>query len=500
VGRKHGANALRDFTERVRPEGSLFPTAGRSPLPAWLLAIGYGCGWAGLSVVVLLRQSGVPATKTVWAEDGRIFYSQATMFSFWHTLGTLHNGYVQLFPRLTVQLALLVPPADVATTLAITGAVSLGGLACLVFHMAKGHIATPAIRTLLPIAMVLLPVANTELLNNLVNVPWWLFFAAFWALLWRPRSIAGLAGSAVVCFLAAGSEPLVALFLPLVVARAVSVRTIAEQAPGAGLVLGLAYQALVIVPSGAKALSNRGGLQGIGQSFAIRAGLGLVGGVKGTNWLFLHDKDLGVALGGVVVGAIVVLGLLTRAPRVRAFTLVAAAYSVACFVVPVWLRDVAEIVKVGQVQIAGRYQAVPLLLLASAVLVLADHLGREGAAPAFAWITTDKTTPRAVVTSWRALAAVVLCLAVFAPTWVTDFREPNQRSAGPIWSAQVAKGVARCRGHDSGAVIVPISPPHWTAKLECSVLTSSSVFAPSRLLVQQMYVGSTFVAPERLFS
>ncbi len=252
-------------------EGPLFPTAGRSPLPAWLLATGYVCAWAGLSTVVLVRQSGVPATKTVWAEDGRIFYSQATTLPFWHTLVTLHNGYVQLFPRLTVQLALLVPPVDVATTLALTGAISLAGLACLVFHMSKGHIATPAIRALLPVAMVLLPVANTELLNNLVNVPWWLFFAAFWALLWRPRSAAGLAGAAAVCFLAAASEPLVALFLPVAVARAVSVRNIADQAPGAGLLLGLVYQAAVIVPSGAKALSSPGGLEGIGQSFAVRA-------------------------------------------------------------------------------------------------------------------------------------------------------------------------------------------------------------------------------------
>ena len=463
----------------MRPEGSLFPAAGRSPLPAWLLATGYVCGWAGLGVVVLFRQSGVPPTKTVWAEDGRIFYSQATMFPFGHTLVTLHNGYVQLFPRLTVQLALLVPPADVAATLAITGAISVAGLACLVFHMAKGHISAPAVRTLLPAAMVLLPVANTELLNNLVNVPWWLFFAAFWALLWRPRSVAGLAGSAVVCFLAAASEPLVALFLPLAVARAVLVRNVAEQAPSAGLLLGLVYQALVIVPSGAKALSSPGGLQGIGPSFAVRAGLGLVGGVKGTNWLFLHDKDLSVALGGAVVFTIVVVGALTRAPRVRAFALVAAAYAVVCFVVPVWLRDVAEAVKVGTVQIADRYQAVSLLLLASAVLVLADHFGREGSAPAFAWITTEKTTPRVVVTSWRALAAVVVCLALFAPTWVTDFREPNQRSAGPIWASQVAKGVAQCRGHNGGTVTVPISPPHWTAKLECTALTSSAALVPS---------------------
>jgi hypothetical protein len=396
------------------------------------------------------------------------------MLPFWHTLVTLHNGYIQLFPRLTVQLALVVPPADVAATLALTGAISLAGLACLVFHMSKGHIATPAIRALLPAAMVLLPVANTELLNNLVNVPWWLFFAAFWALLWRPRSVAGLIGAGAVCFLAAASEPLVALFLPLAIARAVSVRSLAEQAPGAGLLLGLVYQALVIVPSGAKALSGTGGLQGIGPSFAVRAGLGLVGGVKGTDWLFSHHKNLSVALGGVILCAIVAVGALTRSPRARAFTLVAAAYSAACFVVPVWLRDVAEVVKVGQVQIAARYQAVSLLLLASAVLVLADHFGREAAPPAFSWITTEKTTPRVIVTSGRALATVVLCLALFAPTWVTDFREPNQRSAGPIWASQVARGLAQCRTRNEGTVTLSISPPHWTAELECTALTSSS--------------------------
>ena len=196
--------ARRPFTQRVSPVASLFPVAGRSDWPAWSVAVGYVIGLATTSAAALLRQPGVPATKTIWAEDGRIFYAQATTLSFWRTLTTLHNGYMQLFPRLAVQLVHFVPVADVSTLFALVGAVSLGAICCLVFHMARGHIAAPGLRALLAAGMVLLPVANVELLDNLVNVPWWLFFAAFWALLWRPKSWPGRACAALVCFMAAG--------------------------------------------------------------------------------------------------------------------------------------------------------------------------------------------------------------------------------------------------------------------------------------------------------
>ena len=71
--------------------------------------------------------------------------------------------------------------------------------------------------------MVLLPLATVEMLDNLVNLPWWMFFASFWALLWRPRRAAA-AGAAVLCALAAASEPLVGLLLPLAAVRAVALR------------------------------------------------------------------------------------------------------------------------------------------------------------------------------------------------------------------------------------------------------------------------------------
>jgi hypothetical protein len=456
----------------VRPGASLFPVAVRSDLPPWVLAFGYLSGLAAVAATALLRQPGVGAIKTIWAEDGRIFYAQAMTTSFWRTLTTLHNGYMQLFPRLAVQLARLVAASDVSTVLALTGALSLACLSCLVFHMAKGHIASPGLRGLLAAGMVLLPVANVELLDNVVNVPWWLFFATFWALLWRPRSWPGQAGAALVCFLAAASEALVGLFLPLALARAVTLREPREQAASGGLVLGLLYQAVVILPSGAKALSSPGGLHDIGESFAVRVGLGMVGGVKGTDWLVGQARDPSIAIGFVVIGVVVLAGWYARSVRVRMFTLVAVAYSVICFFVPVWLRDVATVVQIGSVRIAGRYQAVPVLLLLSAVLALADYFARERPAAGFrytAWSTrTTPAVPR------RAVVAVAVCAVLFLPSWVADFRGPNLRSAGPPWATEVAQAAAVCRRGGVATATLSIDPPHWTVILPCRVVAPSS--------------------------
>jgi hypothetical protein len=464
----------REPSTRVRPGASLFPVATRSGLPPWMLVLGYLSGIAAISATALLRQPGLAATRTIWAEDGRIFYAQSTTMSFWRTLTTLHNGYMQLFPRVAVQLARLVPVANVSVLLAITGALSLGCLACLVFHMAKGQIASPGLRALLAAGMVLLPVANVELLNNVVNVPWWFFFATFWALLWRPRSWMGRTGAALLCFVAAASEALVALFLPLAVARLVALPQRKEQAATAGLFLGLLYQAVVILPSGSKALSSPGGLHDIGQSFAVRVGLGMVGGVKGTDWLVVQARGASIALGLVVFGSVLVAGLWTRSTRVRMFTVVAAAYSALCFVIPVWLRDVATVMQLGTVRLAGRYQAVPVLLLTSAMLVLADHFVRQSSVKTWRhskWETqSPHALPRSVVPA-RSVAAVTVCAAVLIPSWVADFRGPNQRSSGPEWATEVAQATALCRRGATALATLAIDPPYWTVSLPCRVLT-----------------------------
>jgi hypothetical protein len=441
--------------------GLLFPVPSRPLKSRPGVAGAYAAGLVAVGATALLRQSGLPATSTIWAEDGRIFYAQALRTSFWHTLLTPHDGYGQLLPRVVVQLARLGAPGQAAEIFAIIGAFSLAALACLVFHIARGHIGSPALRGLLVAAMALLPVATGELLDNVVNVPWWLFFASFWSLLWRPRSAGGQASAAVVCFLAAGSEPLVALFLPLSVARALALRNARDQAPTVGIVSGLLYQVLVMARSSGNIVSSAGSVPALAQSFSVRVGLGLAGGEKGTDWLFTHSRPIAVALGALVLCSLLAGGVFFAGSlQVRLFTLAATSFCLGCYLVPVWLRGLGPTMQVARAEVASRYQAVPVLLLVSTILVFADH-----------WANArTETAPRHSSRSWRPVTAVALCACLLGPTWVVDFRDSNQRSTGPAWGTQVARATAQCQRAPTGTVSLAIDPPGWDVSLKCKDL------------------------------
>ncbi len=437
----------------------LFPVAARSPKSRPSVVIAYLVAFAVVGATALLRQSGLPATSTIWAEDGRIFYAQALHMSFWENLVTPHDGYGQLFPRLVVQVARLAAPGQAAEVLAIVGAFSLAAIACFVFHMARGHIAAPALRALLLAAIVLLPVASAELLDNVVNVPWWLFFASFWALLWRPFSGPARASAALLCFLAAASEPLVGLFLPLGVARALALRKAGDQAPTVGIVAGLLYQVVVMVRSSGAVVSSAGNLQGLALSFSVRVGLGVASGEKGTDWLFVHERSIAVGLGALVLCSLLAIGAFFSASmRVRAFTVVAAGLCAGCYLVPVWLRGLGPTMQSAGVEVASRYQTVPTLLLVSTILVIADN-----------WMKAPTVTPQ----RWRPVTVVAVCACLLGPTWVVDFRDSNQRSAGPAWGAQVARATAMCRRAPTAPVSLAIDPPGWNVSLRCGDLLTS---------------------------
>jgi len=235
--------------------------------------------------------------------------------SFGRTLFTTYNGYAQFVPRLLAQIARGAPPARAAEVFALAGAISFALTAGLVFHMSKGHIAAPLVRVLLVAAMVLLPIATSELLDNILNVPWWLFFAAFWALLWRPQTAPGQAVAGAVCFLASASEPLVALFIPLAVVRTFAFRARREHAATAGLVLGLLYQGVARLVGGTKPFPPAS-LHGIGQDYAERAGLALLGGMRGSDWLISQNPTVAVAVGALIVCVVVVAGLSVERPLV----------------------------------------------------------------------------------------------------------------------------------------------------------------------------------------
>jgi len=484
-----------ELTVRREP---LFPLAAPSRWPRPLLACGYGVGFVLLAAVALVRQAGVPATQTLWAEDGLIFYSQALAHSFWRTLITAYNGYDQLVPRLVIQLAKVAPIADVSTVVALSGAGGLAALGCLVFHMSRGHIASPALRGLLVAAMVALPLANVEMLNNLVNLPWWLFFAAFWALLWRPETTAGRVTAGLICCLAAASEPLVGVFVALAAFRVWALPRLKEQASTVGLAIGLVYQAAVVLGNHGENAFPKAGLSGLPADFALRVGLGWLGGMRGTDAVVRWDRSIAEVLGALLFAAIVVVGFKLGSRQVRAFTIATAVMAPVCFAVPVWLRGAGPFMQLAATSVGygGRYAATSILMLVSAILVLAGHLSSDrhrrapvqAPAPAPAPAAAPAHFPdRALpIVSWRGAAgsssssaagsrarlAFVVCCVLLLPAWVADFRDANGRADGPTWQSQLSVAVATCRTATRARVVdVAIDPPRWMVYLPCRDLT-----------------------------
>ncbi len=404
--------------------GLLFVPAPRSALSPRIVASAYGAAFVVLTGVSMLRQSGASPTNTVWSDDG-IFYTQALAHSFFSNLFTPYNGYLQLFPRLSFGIVAALPPADMAAAVAIMGAATLALLALVVFHASRGVIPSVVGRSLLVGAMVLLPLATGEMLNNIVNVPWWLFFTAFWALLWRPRTVAGSVAAAVICFVATGSEPLVALFIPLALARLDALGWREGAAP-LGLGLGLAYQLVGVVRFGHTQPFVGASTHGIPQIVGTRLGLGWLTGNRITDHFVNSTSWVWPVLGAVVLCGVLAVAIALRQRRVLVFVATSLVFAVLTLAVPVWSRGAGALMLTSNAAYAGRYVATPILLVWGAVIV--EAMGSP---------TSTRFAARNI--------AIVACCACLIPVWAIDFRTPNRRSDGPLWSNQVARRAWRAR-------------------------------------------------------
>src|SRR6202021_4096934 len=180
-------------------------------------------------LVMLVRRAGpVPAWDSIYAEDLSIFLVQALQHP-WHLLVPA-AGYLQLVTRLIAQFAAYLPLRDAAAGFAISGALVTTGCALFIFHASAGHVRSAVLRFVLALAVVLLPVAQLEIADSTVNSPWYLLFALFWAVLWRPRTRAGMAGAAAVGFLTAATTTMSVIVAPLLLARVIALPRLREHA------------------------------------------------------------------------------------------------------------------------------------------------------------------------------------------------------------------------------------------------------------------------------
>lgn len=145
--------------------------------------------------------------RTIWAEDGPLFIAQAFDGVGLGELFVAHGGYLHVAPRLAGGLVVeLLATKKLAIGVNIAACVMAGIIAAVVYVCAEEVLPSRLLRAWLGSMMVLLPLAGVEVVANLTNLHWFFMWGAFWALLYRPRSVAGGVACGVFLLLSTLSE------------------------------------------------------------------------------------------------------------------------------------------------------------------------------------------------------------------------------------------------------------------------------------------------------
>ena len=429
----------------------LFPPAPAPPLRtrsrgrtlrsaiAYVGVLGLGAG------VLLIRQAGTPSWSTLWAEDGGVFRPRALAHP-WSSLLHEQAGYLQLVPQLIADIVTRFPPRPDAAGFAIAGALVTSGCAIFVYHASSGHIQRPGLRALLACSVILLPTAVIEIANSGVDAPWYLMYALFWALIWRPRSRPGQAVAMALAFVTMASNILNLLYLPLVAARVLALPRAREQAVTFGWLAGIAYQIPGILQS-----REPDHIGPVPAAFHFYGQHVLVAAVAGWRLALRLQAAAGIAaciaIAALVVAAVVAWAAWQGGSRVCVLAVAALGMGVILTIVPALLRTWIGPATSTDIWVPGsRYTTSAILLIDGIAIAGVDAFLRR----------TDIPLRRA----GRGTAVLLLVIGL-SIGWSTSFRYPNLRSGNAPLSRTQA-GVVR--NLDAGRAVVT-NPPVTTLPL-----------------------------------
>jgi hypothetical protein len=429
------------------------PAAQRRPALAVIV------GLFGLAILLQMLRVGWSASlHSLWAEDGAVYLSGAVHNGFGGSLFDTYATYLVFVPRGIAELADLLPLAGAPAGISIlSGAVvALSGL--VVWWATASLIENPYLRGALAALTVLSPVGGLESTDSAAYVPWYMLFASFWVLLWRPRTSGGAVFAGLFVLATGLSTPGVWFFIPMALLRTLAARDRRDAIVLAGYWIGAFVQVPVLMFNEEEAVSPlwtsdiwTAYLQRVldGAAFGFRIG--------GEAWIHFGWAFL-VALLVAAVAALI-WGAMQSNFGARLLALVAIPISVAMFVVSAYQRAVGSDLMWqahDAAESAGRYAIVPSLLLVSVAFVMLDRRSRR---------RQDEGLPR-----WPAVAAAALAALVVAASFYVGDTEVR---GAPPWEAALDAGAESCATEgtgDSGEAAVPTSPPGWGLSVPCDQL------------------------------
>jgi hypothetical protein len=438
----------------------LFPDSPprSSGLRGWEAA-GLALGLFALAVVVEISRIGWSASlESLWAEDGPIFLQGAVTHSFFDAVTTEYAGYLVVVPRLIGEAASALPLQDAPEIVSILAATIAALSGFVVWHASAGHISSPFLRGTLAVLLVLTPVGGLETIDTAAYVAWYMLFACFWILLWRPRTMAAAVLGGVFVAVTALSSPGVWFFVPVALLRLLAARDRRDLAILAGYFGGGLVQMAAVASSSYEGPQTQWTaniwtvlLQRVvdGAAFGLRLG--------GRAWVELGWPFLIVLLLAMTIG--LAIGLARSDGSVRYLAALALPIAVLMFVVSIYQRAVATpMLWPGDAWngSAGRYSLVPAMLVVSVILGIVDRSwqGRS-------W--RDRG-------SWPGLAVA----AVLLISMLVSLPARESVRGTPPWEAALDSAANSCSEDAASSATLPISPPGWALELPCSAILGSS--------------------------
>jgi len=434
----------------------LFPPAPRSAsrLSGWESALLFA-GLFVLAIVLGLARVGWRGSlQALWAEDGPIFLQEAFSQGLGESLVDPYSNYFVVVPRLIGEAASIVPLESAPAVVSILSAAlaALSGL--VVWFASAAHLRSPYLRGGLVLATVLVPVGGLESTDSASYASWYMLFACFWILLWRPATNRGTALACLFLLVTALSNPGIWFFAPLAGLRLLAARDRRDLAIVGTFALGAAVQ-LVALASNNEPTVDPSWSHQILTAYLQRvldgAALGLkLGGVawEHLGWPLLIVLAILAAWGTYA-------GLRRAGPGALLLAAVALPTSLLLFLVSLYQRALGPAMAWPDGGpsggAGGRYAIVPVLLVLSVALVLIDSAERRQALRG------------------RVSRAGAVALAVVAVAVGTSFYVGNTEARGtPEWSAALDAAAAECERGSTEVALVPTSPPGFAMSIACT--------------------------------
>jgi hypothetical protein len=409
------------------------------------------------TLLQMLRVGAGDAIHSLWAEDGPIFFSGALHSGLFSTLFETYAGYLVVVPRLVGAVGAAVPLKDAPVAMAIASGLIVSLCGIVVWVASGSMIRNPWLRGTLAVLAVLAPTASLESIDSGTYVLWFMLFASFWLLIWRPRTTTGAVLGGIFILATALSTPEIWFFAPVALLRLIAVRDRRDVLLLAGWAIGSAAQVPAYLLSNEmqeKALYTHD----IWTAFLQRvlSGAALGERLSGIGWDGLGWALLIFLIAFAVVG--LAIGLWKTEARARWLAGVGVLIAVAMFVLSVYQRAVGpQMVWPANIHFgnAGRYTLVPALLLVSIALTLLDQLLRR---PREEWL------PRL----GPALAGLTIVILLVGLAFSFSVQESAVRGT-PHWSEALEGAAAQCEEEPGlTEVTVPTSPPPFGLYVPCA--------------------------------